>query len=120
MTKHTPKPWVVGKRGLIMAEVGKSGPHGEGFAIAEVYGCDEMIASGERDANANLFAAAPDLLAARQDGMVSVEDWMALARAVAACQERKAADYLTEEDFDNIIENERDWDEATDGPLPTL
>ena len=59
--------------------------------------------------------------ALRQDQMLTIEEWTDLARAVAACQERKAADYLTEHDLDDIAERYAlEWDEATDGPLPTL
>ncbi len=61
------------------------------------------------------------LLGARQDRMVTIEEWTDLARAVAACQDRKTADYLTENDLDDITERYAlEWDEATDGPLPTL
>ena len=65
--------------------------------------------------------AALYLLGARQDRMVTIEEWTDLARAVAACQERKTADYLTEHDLEDIAERYAlEWDEATDGALPTL
>ncbi|MBX3435802.1 MAG: hypothetical protein KF847_20990 [Pirellulales bacterium] len=61
------------------------------------------------------------LLGARQDQMLTIEEWTDLARAVAACQERKTADYLTEHDLEDIAERYAlEWDEAADGPLPTL
>ena len=61
------------------------------------------------------------LLGARQDQMLTIEEWTDLARAVAACQERKTADYLTEHDLEDIAERYAlEWDAATDGSLPTL
>ena len=61
------------------------------------------------------------LLGARQDQMLTIEDWTDLARAVAACQERKTAEYLTEYDLEDIAERYAlEWDEAVDGPLPNL
>ncbi|NUQ68954.1 MAG: hypothetical protein HUU18_11840 [Phycisphaerales bacterium] len=61
------------------------------------------------------------LLGARQDQMLTIEEWTGLARAVAACQERKTADYLTEHDLEDIAERHaHEWDGATDGPLPNL
>ena len=52
---------------------------------------------------------------------LTIEEWTDLARAVAACQERKTADYLTEHDLEDIAERYAlEWDEATDGALPTL
>ena len=48
--------------------------------------------------------------------MLTIEEWTDLARAVAACQERKTADYLTEHDLEDIAERYAlEWDEATDG-----
>ena len=68
-----------------------------------------------------VLVAAKRLLVARQVQMVTVEEWADLARAVAACQERKTADYLTEHDLEDIAERYAlEWDEAVDGPLPTL
>jgi hypothetical protein len=66
-----------------------------------------------------VLQAALYLLGARQDRMLTIEEWTDLARAVAACQERKTADYLTENDLEDIAERYAlEWDEATDGPLP--
>lgn len=63
--------------------------------------------------------AALDLLSARQDHMLTIDEWTNLARAVAACQERQTAAYLTDDDLDDIAERAAlDWDEAIDGPLP--
>ena len=47
-----------------------------------------------------VLQAALYLLGARQDQMLTIEEWTDLARAVAACQERKTADYLTEHDLE--------------------
>ena len=69
----------------------------------------------------DVLQAALYLLGARQDQMLTIEEWTDLARAVAACQERKTADYLTEHDIEDIAERYAlEWDEATDGPLPTI
>jgi len=68
-----------------------------------------------------MLQAALYLLGARQDRMLTIEEWTDLARAVAACQGRKTADYLTENDLEDIAERYAlEWDEATDGPLPNL
>ena len=68
-----------------------------------------------------VLQAALYLLGARQDQTLTIEEWTDLARAVAACQERKTADYLTEHDLEDISERYAlEWDEAVDGPLPTL
>jgi len=65
--------------------------------------------------------AALGLLAARQDRMVTIDEWAALARAVAACQQQHTAAYLTDNDLDDIAQTcSPDWNEATDGPLPKL
>jgi hypothetical protein len=59
------------------------------------------------------------LEAVLQAHMLTIEEWTDLARAVAACQERKTADCLTEHDLEDIAERYAlEWDEATDGPLP--
>ena len=69
----------------------------------------------------DVLQAALYLLGARQDQMLTLEEWTDLARAVAACQERKTGDYLTEHDLEDIAERYTlEWDEAIDGPLPTL
>lgn len=68
-----------------------------------------------------VLQAALYLLGARQDQMLTIEEWTDLARAVAACQQRKTADYLTDRDLEDIAERYAlEWDEATDGALPTL
>jgi hypothetical protein len=68
-----------------------------------------------------VLQAALYLLGARQDQMLTIEEWTDLARAVAACQERKTAEYLTDHDLEDIAERYAlERDEATDGPLPTL
>ena len=68
-----------------------------------------------------VLQAALYVLGARQDRMLAIEEWTDLARAVVACQGRKTADYLTENDLEDIAERYAlEWDEATDGPLPNL
>jgi len=68
-----------------------------------------------------VLQAALYLLGARQDQMLTIEEWTDLARAVAACQQHKTADYLTDRDLEDIAERYAlEWDEATDGALPTL
>ena len=68
-----------------------------------------------------VLRAALDLLGARQDQMLTIEDWTHLARAVAACQQRTTADYLTDRDLEDIAElHALEWDDAADGPLPNL
>jgi len=65
-----------------------------------------------------VVSAAEGVLGARQDQMLTVEEWANLARAVAACTERKTADLLTERDLEQIAEDPPlPWDEAVDGPL---
>ena len=69
----------------------------------------------------DVLQAALNLLGARQNQMLTIEEWTDLARGVAACQERKTGDYLTEHDLEDIAERYAlEWDEATDGALPTL
>jgi len=68
-----------------------------------------------------VMQAALYLLGARQDHMLTIEEWTDLARAVATCQERMTAEYLTDQDLEDIAERYAlEWDEATDGALPTL
>jgi hypothetical protein len=68
-----------------------------------------------------VLQAALYLLGARQDQMLTIEEWTDLARAVAACQERKTAEYLTDHDLEDIAERYAlEWDEAADGPLPRI
>ena len=68
-----------------------------------------------------VLQAALYLLGARQDQMLTIEEWTDLARAVAACQERRTAEYLTDHDLEDIAERYAlEWDETTDGPLPSL
>lgn len=81
-------------------------------------------ASPTPDREAKLEAvlqAALYLLGARQDRMLTLEEWTDLARAVAACQQRKTAEYLTDHDLEDIaVRYAYEWDEAADGSLPTL
>ncbi len=83
-----------------------------------------MTATPAQNREAQLEAvlqAALYLLGARQNQMLTIEEWTDLARAVAACQDRKTADYLTEHDLDDIAARYAlEWDEAVDGPLPNV
>jgi hypothetical protein len=81
-----------------------------------------MNATPDREAQLEaVLQAALYLLGARQDQMLTIEEWTDLARAVAACQERKTAEYLTDHDLEDIAERYAlEWDEATDGPLPQI
>ena len=66
-----------------------------------------------------VLTAANYLLGARQDQMVTVEEWADLARAVAACSGRKTADLLTQRDLEQVAEYPPlPWEKAVDGPLP--
>jgi len=66
-----------------------------------------------------VLQAALYILGARQDKMVTVEEWADLARAVAACTGGRTADLLTERDLEQIAEEPPlPWDEVVDGPLP--
>ena len=67
-----------------------------------------------------VLKAASTVLARRQDHMLTVEEWAALARAVAACTGQRTADLLTERDLDEMTAAPPlPWDEAVDGPMPT-
>ena len=65
-----------------------------------------------------VLAAANHLLGARQDQLLTVEEWADLARTVAACTGRKTVDLLIERDLEEAAEYGLAWDEATDGLLP--
>jgi hypothetical protein len=65
-----------------------------------------------------VLAAAGALLDARRHQAVSAHEWVALARAVAACTARTTADLLTTRDLADAARCGLAWDEATDGPLP--
>jgi len=70
-SKHTPAPWHVEGRGLIIG-----GPDGVWIATAK-----QTIDGPEREANARLIAAAPELLAALGDmrlyfGNPKREEWL--------------------------------------------
>jgi hypothetical protein len=64
----------------------------------------------------SVLHAALGLLAARQERMVTIDEWAALARAVASCQGRTTIEFLADSDMDAISERaSMDWDDATDG-----
>jgi hypothetical protein len=66
-----------------------------------------------------VLTAAKYILGARQDQLLTVEEWVDLARAVAACTGRKTADLLTKRDLEQVTEDPPlPWDEAVDGSLP--
>lgn len=52
--------------------------------------------------------------------MLTIEEWASLARAVAGCQGRTAAEYMTDDDLADIADGRIDWDEAVDGPFPAI
>jgi hypothetical protein len=65
--------------------------------------------------------AAIYLLGARQDRMLTLDEWADMARAVAACTGRKTADLFSEGDLADIAERVSfGWDPEIDGPLPDL
>ena len=66
-----------------------------------------------------VLKAADFLLGARQDQMLTIEEWVDLARAVAAAKGRTTAEWLTERDLEDIAGPlDVEWDEAADGRLP--
>jgi len=68
-----------------------------------------------------VLKAAEFLLGARQDQMLTIEEWVDLARAVAAANGRTTSEWLTERDLEDIAGPiEIEWDEATDGRLPDI
>jgi len=73
------------------------------------------------DTATNILAAAQRVLAARSADMLTIEEWLGLARAVATATGTKTADLLTPRDLEDIAEHWPEmWDEAVDGPLPTI
>jgi hypothetical protein len=66
-----------------------------------------------------VLVAARRLLDARRADMLTVEEAVALARAVAACVGGRTADLLTGRDLEQVAEYGVPWDETVDGPLPT-
>lgn len=59
MSKHTPGPWVHHPEDNIIS-------HGDGRLLIEWQGRSKHVSAEERDANARLIAAAPELLEALQ------------------------------------------------------
>lgn len=68
----------------------------------------------------SVLDAAVTLLSARVHHMATIEEWVALARAVAACNDQKASAYLTEQDLEHAALYEHDWDPERDGSLPEI
>ncbi len=67
-----------------------------------------------------VLKAALNVLAARHAEMLTIEEWVELARAAAAANGTTTANLLTERDLDHVREYEMEWYESTDGPLPDL
>jgi hypothetical protein len=61
--KHTPGPWKPGKDGLV---------NGDGIRVAD---CGWDVEGEEREANAQLIAAAPDLLEALKTAVAFIAVW---------------------------------------------
>ena len=76
------------------------------------------LASPEFDPRDAVLDAALSLLEARASHMATIDEWVALARAVARCQGTQTVGYLTDNDLDRVAEDEMDWDTDRDGPLP--
>lgn len=79
-----------------------------------------MTEPHDADRLRSVLNAALNLLSARVDHMATIEEWAALARAVAACQGTKTSAYLTEQDLEQAARYEPDWDPERDGPLPEI
>lgn len=79
-TKHTPGPWALDDDGFV---------YGEGFIVSDPHSSPE-IDLDEREANARLIAAAPELLAALEwalddpDSEILGEEWANAAQAAIA------------------------------------
>jgi hypothetical protein len=78
------------------------------------------VGTPEFDPRDAVLDAALALLEARAAHMLTVDEWVALARAVAACQGMQTVGYLTDRDLDQIAEDQMDWDAVADGPLPEI
>ncbi|MBX3316469.1 MAG: hypothetical protein KF902_06340 [Phycisphaeraceae bacterium] len=76
------------------------------------------LSSPEFDPRDAVLEAALALLEARAAHMLTVDEWVGLARAVAKCQGIQTVGYLTDRDLDQVVEDEVDWDTERDGPLP--
>lgn len=78
MNKHTAGPWQLDDDGFI---------YGEGFIVSDPHSSPE-IDIDEREANARLIAAAPEMLAALElvtahDGKLTGGDWAQIQAAIA-------------------------------------
>jgi hypothetical protein len=70
-------------------------------------------------ADRTVLAVAERVLAARRADMLTLGEWVDLARAVAAATGKKTADLLTTRDLEDMADDYADeWDVAVDGPLP--
>lgn len=78
------------------------------------------LSSPEFDPRDAVLEAALALLEARASHMLTVDEWVVLARAVARCQGMQTVGYLTDRDMDQVAESKMDWDTDRDGPLPQI
>lgn len=88
--RHTPGPWALGKHGVIVG--GKANEYVNGSAQAQLAmvtllnGTERDDPVAERDANAHLISAAPELLTA----LIELRDWYAEHTKLPACNANAA------------------------------
>jgi hypothetical protein len=90
---HTPGPWTLGRFGSIQSSVGRPAFKGTAYPQIALATLDDR-GEEERDANARLIAAAPQLLAACKAALGAFErndciDWNDLTRAIAKAEGTK-------------------------------
>lgn len=99
MSKHTPGPWMVDRTVALGAYGVWTDPQGEADhkmrMVCSVYGMNELdLPREERDANALLMAAAPDLLEALEGMKVGVcwceLNYSGTGHSVRCCRVREA------------------------------
>jgi hypothetical protein len=71
-TKHTPRPWRV-SGSVILAAIGTEGTWDDAYNL-NAYGGAMVCESVKTEANGNLIAAAPDLLAACEEAVGYLDD----------------------------------------------
>lgn len=93
MSKHTPGPWkVTGSASGGISVDAKDPADNRGFELCEVWGVDcdrDALKDGRAKANANLIAAAPDLLEACEMAVIDavaddMDPWFAKIKAAIA------------------------------------
>jgi hypothetical protein len=67
--------------------------------------------------NHELLRCAEILLSSRADNVLTLEEWVRLARACAALRGNKTADYFSTDDLDSIKRLGIVWDQEKDGSL---